>query len=63
MSDSAQRGDSSYVPLVGMVIRYSAGGAVHEGTIIEVTRHRHVRVDTSSIIVPPGWVLGAVTSS
>lgn len=42
---------------VGDVIRYSSGGSVHTGTIIEVGDHNHVRVDSSPLTIPPGWIL------
>lgn len=46
---------------VGDVIQYSSGGSVHEGTIIELGRYSHVRVDSTPITIPPGWIIGKVT--
>lgn len=42
---------------VGDVIRYSSGGTVHTGRIIEVLDHGHVKVDNSPIVIPPTWIL------
>lgn len=44
-------------PKVGDVIRWSSGGSVHTGTVVEVLRHGHVRVDNWTVVIPPGWIL------
>jgi hypothetical protein len=42
---------------VGDIIRYSSGGTVHTGRIIEVADYGHVKVDTSPLMIPPAWIL------
>jgi hypothetical protein len=56
--------DNGWTPLpatrerrVGERIRWSSGGSIHEGLIVEVRDYGHVLADTWPTAIPPAWIL------